>query len=176
VGTPKGDLGPVGEFVLGVVERMDLGPFEVTESQEGRFVVYQLAGVAAEELTAADGRATEAIQLLANQAAGRLSDEPMRIVVDAEGDRERREEFLGRMAERAARRAKDTARAVALDPMNGRDRRGIHMALREMEGVATMSVGEGQYRQVVVVPEGADEYEEALNSSPDSSPSEQEEE
>lgn len=176
VGTPKGDLGPVGEFILGVVERMDLGPFEVTESQEGRFVVYQLAGVAAEELTAADGRATEAIQLLANQAAGRLSDDPMRIVVDAEGDRERREEFLGRMAERAARRAKDTTRAVALDPMNGRDRRGIHMALREMEGVATMSVGEGRYRQVVVVPEGADEYEEALNSSPDSSPGEQEEE
>jgi spoIIIJ-associated protein len=175
VGTPKGDLGPVGEFILGLVERLDLGPFEVTESEEGRFVVYQLAGVAAEELTAADGRATEAIQLLANQAAGRLSDEPKRVVVDAEGDRERREEFLGRMAERAARRAKDTTRAVALDPMNGRDRRGIHMALREMEGVATMSVGEGRYRQVVVVPEGADEYEEALNSSPDSSPGSQEE-
>jgi spoIIIJ-associated protein len=176
VGTPKGDLGPVGEFVLGVVERMDLGPFEVTESEEGRFVVYQLAGAAAEELTAADSRATEAIQLLANQAAGRLSDEPKRVVVDAEGDRERREEFLGRMAERAARRAKDTTRAVALDPMNARDRRGIHMALREMEGVATMSVGEGRYRQVVVVPEGADEYDEALNSSPDSSPDSQEEE
>jgi predicted RNA-binding protein Jag len=139
-----------------VVERLDLGPFEITESEEGRFVVYQLAGVAAEELTAADGRATEAIQLLANQAAGRLSDDPKRIVVDAEGDRERREEFLGRMAERAARRAKDTGRSVALDPMNARDR---------------MSVGEGRYRQAVVVPEGADEYEEALNSSPDSSPS-----
>jgi predicted RNA-binding protein Jag len=175
VGTARGDLGPVGEFILGVVERMDLGPFEITESEEGRFVVYQLAGVAAEELTAADGRATEAIQLLANQAAGRLSDEPKRVVVDAEGDRQRREEFLGRMGERAARRAKDTGRSVALDPMNARDRRGIHVALREMEGVATMSVGEGRYRQVVVVPEGADEYEEALNSSPDSSSGAQEE-
>jgi len=176
VGTATGELGPVGEFILGVVERMDLGPFEVSESEEGRFVVYQLAGAAAEELTAADGRATEAIQLLANQAAGRLSDDPKRVVVDAEGDRERREEFLGRMAERAARRARDTTRSVALDPMNGRDRRGIHMALREMEGVATMSVGEGRYRQVVVVPEGADEYEEALNSSRDSSPDPQDEE
>jgi spoIIIJ-associated protein len=174
VGTASGDLGPVGEFILGVVERMDLGPFEVSESEEGRFVVYHLAGAAAEQLTAADGRATEAIQLLANQAAGRLSEDPKRIVVDVEGDRERREEFLGRMAERAARRAKDTGRSVALDPMNARDRRGIHMALREMDGVATMSVGEGRYRQVVVVPEGADEYEEALNSSPDSSSSAQE--
>jgi hypothetical protein len=39
-----------------------------------------------------------------------------------------------------------------------------------MEGVATMSVGEGRYRQVVVVPEGADEYEEALRSARDLSP------
>jgi len=174
VGTTKGDSGPVGDFIVGVIERMDLGPFEVTGSEEGRFMVYQLAGTAAEELTAADGRATEAIQLLANQAAGRLSDEPKRIVVDAEGDRERREAFLSRMAERAARRAKDTGRAVALDPMNARDRRGIHMALRDMESVATMSVGEGLYRQVVVVPEGADEYEEALAGSPDSSSDAQE--
>jgi spoIIIJ-associated protein len=175
VGTATGDLGSVGEFILGVVERLDLGPFEISESEEGRFSVYQLAGVAAEELTAAEGRATEAIQLLANQAAGRLSDDPKRVVVDAEGDRERREEFLGRMGERAARRARDTGRAVALDPMNARDRRGIHMALREMEGIATMSVGEGGYRQVVVVPEGAEEYEEALNSSPEPSTSPQEE-
>ncbi len=171
VGTASGEVGPVGDFILGLVERMDLGPFEVNESEEGRFVVYQLAGTAAQELTEAEGRATEAIQLLANQAAGRLSDEPKRIVVDAEGDRERREEFLGRMAERAARRATDTGHAVALDPMNGRDRRGIHMALRETEGIATMSVGEGGYRQVVVVPEGADEYEEALNNAPESSAS-----
>jgi spoIIIJ-associated protein len=175
VGTAQGDVGPVGDFIIGLVERLDLGPFEVTESEEGRFVVYQLAGTAVEELTAADGRATEAIQLLANQAAGRLSDEPKRVVVDAEGDRERREAFLGRMAERAARRARDTGRSVALDPMNGRDRRGIHMALRETDGIATMSVGEGRYRQVVVVPEGADEYEEALNSSPESSASSPEE-
>jgi spoIIIJ-associated protein len=174
VGTVSGDPGPVGEFILGVIERMDLGPFEVAGSEEGRFMVYQLAGAAAEELTAADGRAIEAIQLLANQAAGRLSDDPKRIVVDAEGDRERREDFLGRMAERAARRAKDTGRSVALDPMNGRDRRGIHIALREMEGVATMSVGEGLYRQVVVVPEGADEYEEAMAGSPDSASDTQE--
>jgi len=54
---------------------------------------------------------------------------------------------------------------VALDPMNGKDRRAIHVALRDEDGIATMSVGEGQYRQVVVVPEGADEYEEASRKS-----------
>ena len=45
--------------------------------------------------------------------------------------------------------------------MNAKDRRIIHVSLREIEGIATMSVGEGRYRQVVVVPEAASEYEEA---------------
>ena len=49
--------------------------------------------------------------------------------------------------------------------MNGRDRRIIHLAVRDADGVASMSVGEGRYRQVVVVPEGAPEYEEALRQS-----------
>lgn len=39
------------------------------------------------------------------------------------------------------------------------------MAVREADGVATMSIGEGRYRQVLVVPEGAPEYEEALEQS-----------
>ena len=45
--------------------------------------------------------------------------------------------------------------------MNGRDRRIVHLALRDEADVATMSTGEGRYRQVLVVPEGAPEYEEA---------------
>ena len=53
----------------------------------------------------------------------------------------------------------------ALDPMNARDRRILHVTVKDIDGVATMSVGSGRYRQVVVVPEGAEEYEEALSSS-----------
>ena len=62
-------------------------------------------------------------------------------------------------------RARDGGRAIALDPMNGRDRRIIHLAVRDEDGVASMSIGEGRYRQVVVVPEGAPEYEEAQRQS-----------
>ena len=49
--------------------------------------------------------------------------------------------------------------------MNGRDRRTIHIALKERDDVATMSEGEGRYRQVVVVPDGADEFAEAVAST-----------
>ena len=103
--------------------------------------------------------------LLANQAAGRLSEEPPRVVLDVEGDSEARESRLTKLAQRVARRALETGRVVRLDPMNGRDRRIIHLALRDEEDVATMSSGEGRYRQVVVVPEGAPEFEEAQRES-----------
>ena len=70
-----------------------------------------------------------------------------------------------RQVGRAAGRAKDTGRSVALDPMNGRDRRALHVAVRDIEGVITMSIGTGRYRQVVIVPEGAPEYEEAAQAA-----------
>jgi spoIIIJ-associated protein len=165
VGTPRGPLGEVGDYVRGLVERMDLGPFEIERIEQEGVEVFQITGAAAGGLTGGDGRTPDAIQLLANQVSARLGDEAPRIVIDVEGNSERREQFLFRVAERAAARARETGRTVALDPMSPRDRRSIHVALRDAEGVATMSVGEGRYRQVMVVPEGAPEYDEARSSS-----------
>jgi spoIIIJ-associated protein len=143
---------------------MKLGSFEITELEENGVLIYQLEGPAA-QLLGQDARAAEAMQLLANQAENQRSDEPMKIVVDVEGEADRREEFLSRVASRAAKRASDSGRSVALEPMNGRDRRMIHMAVRDLDAVATLSIGEGRYRQVVIVPEGAPDYEEAKKSS-----------
>jgi spoIIIJ-associated protein len=161
IGTASGELGEVGAFVLGLVERMDIGPFDISENREGDLLIFEIRGAGAAELARGEGRSVDAIQLLANQAASRGSDEPPRVVIDVEGNDEARELLLSRLAERVAGRARDTGRAVALDPMNGRDRRLIHLALREEEDIATMSIGEGRYRQVVVVPEGAPEFEDA---------------
>lgn len=161
VGTAAGPLQPIGEFLLGVVERLDLGPFEIKETEETDYLVYQLEGPAAGRLAGGEGRAADALQLVANQAALRISEDHKRVVLDVEGDRGRREDFLARIADRAAKRAIETGRSVALEPMSARDRRSIHVALRGAGGVATMSMGTGPYRQVVVVPEGAPEYAEA---------------
>ncbi|MCP4038038.1 MAG: hypothetical protein GY733_13950 [bacterium] len=164
-GVVEGEIGDVGKFLLGVVERMGLGEFRISESAEGDFCVYELRGEAALALGSGDGRGVDALQLLGNQFAMQNSDDSPRVVVDAEGDAERRTDFLARLAKRAAGRAADAGRSVALDPMNARDRRILHVTVKDMDGVATMSVGSGRYRQVVVVPEGSDEYEEALASS-----------
>ncbi len=164
-GTVEGEAGELGEFLLGVVERMKLGSFTLVENEEDDFVVYQLRGEASEALGAGDGRATDALQLVVNQAAKRIFEDPPRVVVDVEVSGEGRQSSLEKLASRAAARAVDTGRAIALDPMNGRDRRVVHMTLRETEKIATMSIGSGRYRQVVVVPEGAPEYDEAVEAS-----------
>jgi spoIIIJ-associated protein len=165
VGTARGELGELGSFLLGLIERLDHGPFEISESIEEGLVVIQINGPAAAILAGGDGRPVDAIQLLANQVAVRASDDPPRVVIDVEGDAEARAERMGSLAQRAAQRARESGRAVALDAMNPKDRRAIHLALRDDQGIATMSMGEGRYRQVVVVPEGAPEFDDALRES-----------
>ncbi len=164
-GTRTGAVGPVGDFILGVIERMALGNFDISEAAEDDFLVYQIRGPASSQLGGGDGRAIDALQLLANQASKQLLDEGPRVVIDVEGEAADRENSLTRLASRAASRALEAGRAIALDPMNGRDRRIIHMALRDQGRIATMSIGTGRYRQVVVVPEGAAEYAEAVEAA-----------
>jgi spoIIIJ-associated protein len=165
IGTARGELGTVGDYVKGLIERMGLGPFEIERIEQDGVEVFRVEGAAAQGLTGGDGRTPDAIQLLANQVSARAGDDAPRVVVDVAGNHERREAFLFRVAERAAARARETGRTVALDPMGPRDRRSIHVALRDATDVATMSVGEGSYRQVMVVPEGAPEFAEARAGS-----------
>jgi spoIIIJ-associated protein len=163
VGTASGELAELGNFVKGLVERMELGPFEIAETSENdALVVIQVRGAAAQRLVGGEGRTVDAMQLLANQVSIRVGgDDAPRVVLDVEGDADQREVYLTRVAERAASRARETGRPVALEAMNPKDRRTVHVALREADGIATMSVGDGRYRQVVVVPDNAPEYEEA---------------
>jgi spoIIIJ-associated protein len=165
VATVVGNLGPVGSFLRGAIERMELGPFQISESEEDGTLAFRIEGVAAGHLSEGDGRPVDALQLLANQVASRDNEDPPRVVLDIDGDTDAREDRLERLAQRVAKRAREAGRAVRLDPMNGRDRRIIHLALRDEEDIATMSIGEGRYRQVLVVPAGAPEFEDAKRES-----------
>jgi spoIIIJ-associated protein len=69
-----------------------------------------------------------------------------------EGYKARREEQLVRLAERMAERVVSTGRAVALEAMPPRERRIIHITLRNHPQVATQSVGEGDQRKVTIIP------------------------
>jgi spoIIIJ-associated protein len=162
-GTATTPLSDIGQFVCGLIERMGVGSFEIAESGESEgLIVVQLRGPASSRLSSGDGRAVDAVQLLANQASlCAAGDEAKRVVIEVEGNADQRAAFLAKIADRAAQRARETGRPVALEAMSPRERRTVHLALREVDGIATMSVGDGRYRQVVVVPDSAPEYEEA---------------
>ena len=100
------------------------------------------------------GETLDALEYLVDQIANRPPHERIRIVLDAEGYRERTAERLREMALRLAEKAARTGERIPCRPMNARDRRVVHLALRDEAGVETFSEGEGAFRRVVISPAG----------------------
>ena len=98
------------------------------------------------------GQTIDAVQHLAQRVSGARAEHGRRIVVDAEGYRERREGILRRQADRAAEGALRSGRAVALDAMTASERRLVHEYLREHGEVQTYSEGDEPDRRLVVAP------------------------
>ncbi|TVR04511.1 MAG: protein jag [Spirochaetaceae bacterium] len=96
------------------------------------------------------GKNLDSIQLLANVIAGRLGSGDIKVVIDSENYRSRREESLIRLAEKVGDQVKRTRTSRLLEPMNPFERRLIHTALANVEGIETKSEGEGLYKQVRV--------------------------
>lgn len=96
------------------------------------------------------GKNLDALQLLANIYAGRLGREDMRVILDSENYRIRREESLVRLAYTVADRVRESRNSILLEPMNPFDRRLIHTTLNDIADVETKSEGEGLYKQVRV--------------------------
>jgi spoIIIJ-associated protein len=99
------------------------------------------------------GQTIDAVQHLAQRAAGpRSGPDARRIVIDAEGYRERRETMLQRQADQAADDALRYGRPVALDAMTASERRLVHEYLRDHGEVQTYSEGDEPDRHLVVAP------------------------
>jgi spoIIIJ-associated protein len=96
------------------------------------------------------GETVDALQHLASLVANRAGDEYIRITLNPSGYREHRKETLCAIAQRQAQRAVEQGKNIALDPMNSYERRIIHSAVGEIEGVQSWSIGEGDNRRVVI--------------------------
>ena len=98
------------------------------------------------------GETLDALEYLVDRVVNRPPHERIRITLDAEGYRERTAEQLREMALRLSEKAARTGERIPCRPMNARDRRVIHLALRDEAGVETFSEGEGAFRRVVISP------------------------
>ena len=96
------------------------------------------------------GETLAALQLLVNLIVAHRTRHRMRIVVDAENYRERREENLRSLALRVAQQVRNYRRSIALEAMPPHERRIVHIALSDSKDISTESIGEGDERRVVI--------------------------
>lgn len=96
------------------------------------------------------GETLSALQLLVSLIVSHRTKHRMRIIVDAENYRERREENLRSLALRVAQQVRNYRRSIALEAMPPHERRIVHIALADSPDISTESIGEGEARRVVI--------------------------
>jgi len=126
------------------------GTVKVTP-QEDRILV-EIQGDGSGILIGRKGKTLDALEYLINRIVPTSSSDQRRIVVDAEGYRARREQQLREMAAKLAQQAVERGKPALSPPLNARERRIVHLALRDHPQVTTASRGEGELRRVVVSP------------------------
>lgn len=96
------------------------------------------------------GETLAALQLLVSLIVGHRTKHRMRIIIDAENYRERREANLRSLALRVAQQVRNYHRSIALEAMPPHERRIVHIALSDSNDISTESIGEGDARRVVI--------------------------
>ncbi len=96
------------------------------------------------------GNTLDSVQYLLSLVLNKKKDKYIKVLVDVEGYRAKREETLIRLANKMAEKARYSRRSVKLEPMNPYERRIIHSALQNMDGITTYSEGDEPYRRVVI--------------------------
>ena len=97
----------------------------------------------------------EAVQYLVNRVVNPRAEGRKWVNLDVGGFREEGDPAVKAMAERLAGSAKRMGKVLAVAPISARERRQIHLALVDVEGVSTRSEGEGIFRQLLIVPSPA---------------------
>jgi spoIIIJ-associated protein len=139
----------VTEFLQRVLGEMELETHLEVIDEDGGYRV-NISGEGLGLIIGKRGQTLEALQYLTNIVANRYSEKRIRVVLDAEGYRKRREEVLQQLAERLASRVERSGDAIMLEPMSAHERKIIHTALQDNPMVTTRSEGEEPNRKVVI--------------------------
>ncbi|MCQ2585075.1 MAG: protein jag [Treponema sp.] len=141
-------------FVKDVVEKMGYDVKVEITYREDKKIGIRMDSSYSSILIGRKGKNLDALQLLANIYAGRLGHEEIRVILDTENYRLRREETLVRLAYNTADKVRSTRNSILLEPMNPFERRLIHTTLNDIPDVETKSEGDGLYKQVRVLYKG----------------------
>ena len=137
-------------FIKGLLEHMDSKAVPHCWKADGSTYKVDLVGDDLGYLIGRRGDTLDAIQHLANYTVNREVEGHIRINVDAESYREKREDSLRRYARKKAQQVLKARRRTTLEPMNAYERHVIHAALQEMDNITTHSTGTEPNRRVVI--------------------------
>ena len=137
-------------FLKGLLEHMDSKAVPHCWKESGNAYQVDLVGDDLGYLIGRRGDTLDAIQHLRNYAVNREVEGHIRVSVDAESYRQKREESLRRYARKKAQQVLKARRRTTLEPMNAYERHVIHAALQDMENITTHSTGVEPNRCVVI--------------------------
>lgn len=140
----------VEDFLKNTMKAMDMEVELKTEIDQDGALCVDMSGEHMGILIGKRGQTLDSLQYLANRVANKHQEGYVRVKLDTENYRARREETLRHLAKNIAHKVKRNRRPVALEPMNPYERRIIHSALQGNKFVETVSEGEEPYRHVVV--------------------------
>lgn len=140
----------IRSFIAGLMEKMEIeAQIRVYLPEKGRYQVI-LAGANMGQIIGRRGETLDAIQQLTSYCVNRSNNGRVRVTVDAENYRAKREESLEHLAQKVAGKVVKYRRSVTLEPMNAYERHIIHTALQDVPNVTTGSIGTEPNRRVVV--------------------------
>ena len=148
---------PATNYLKSILEGMGFSGVSVTAKETEEDIFFEIN---CEEdygnIIGRRGETLDALQYLTRLFVNRFEDNNKRVALNVGDYRSRREETLRALAKRQANKVLKYKKSTALEPMNPYERRIIHTAIQEIEGVTSHSVGEGDRRRVVITPEGGE--------------------
>ncbi len=144
-------------FITDVLNAMGI-EVTVTSELKGDMIEVNLEGDNMGVVIGKRGDTLDSIQYLTSLVVNQNSEEYIKVTIDTENYREKREEVLSTLAQRLAAKVVRTGRKFALEPMNPYERRIIHSNLQDNDEVTTYSIGQEPYRKVVIAPKNPKPY------------------
>jgi spoIIIJ-associated protein len=142
----------MGETVQQMIDHLDWDLEVRVEEGEEDTIRIDLSGEDRDLVLCNRAEVLESLQYLINRMFARDNREGQRIVVDCDGYRARKEAELREIAHRVSDRVRRTGAREELGLMNPYERRIVHLAVAETEGVTTVSAGEGVMKRVIILP------------------------
>lgn len=140
---------PALSFLKDLTEKMGLN-LDITAKTGSSSVYLNIKGKDSGTVIGKRGQTLDAIQYLTSLVVNKENEKYIRVVVDAENYRAKREKTLEQLANRLADKVVKTKKSVRLEPMNPYERKVIHATLQSNPNVTTKSEGEEPYRRVII--------------------------